>query len=132
MVRHRRTGMSSRVITGSTTTTSESTKPGYGIEWLRISELHFDPRINRTVKPSRVKTIVGEFDSDALGIIFVSKRAEGDYLVVDGQHRILALKEMGWGDQRVQCKVYPNLSLAQEAARTLRLNNTHKWTGVER
>jgi hypothetical protein len=40
----------------------------------------------------------------------------GKWYIVDGQHRIAALKIMGYGDQQVECEAYEGLSEKQEGA----------------
>lgn len=65
------------------------------------------------------------FDIDAFGIPVLSWR-EGKYYIVDGQHRIEAMKkwlEKGWEIQKIECLVYQGLDLQQEAKLFLDYNN---------
>lgn len=100
--------------------------------WLPLTTLRFDPRVNRGVEASRVTEIAANFDPDAFGVAEVSERSDGSYVVIDAQHRISALLEMGWQDQRVECKVHRGLSVKAEAALALKLNNTKAWSPLEK
>lgn len=95
--------------------------------WLPIGSLTFDTRVNRPLDPRRVAEIARDFDPEAVGVLVVSARSDGTYVVLDGQHRRAALVRAGFGaDQRVPCDVRHGLTLAQEAALFVRLNNTTK------
>ena len=50
----------------------------------------------------------------------------GWYYIIDGQHRIAALKQWlgSWQDQQIQCWAYEGLTEAQEAEVFLKLNDT--------
>jgi hypothetical protein len=85
------------------------------LEWLIVKDLRIDPRYQRDLSPLYVRRIVREFDPDAFGVIIVSERSDRHAYIVDGQHRIAALKEMGWEDQLVPCLVYRDLSIENEA-----------------
>lgn len=84
------------------------------LEWVLVSSLSVDARYQRDVSPSHVKNIVKHFDPDTFGVLVVSERSDGMY-IVDGQHRVAALRAMGWQDQRVPCLVYRGLSIEEEA-----------------
>ena len=66
-----------------------------------------------------------EFDANRLDIITVSKREDGKLVVLDGQHRIAAARLIGW-DRPVWCNVLEGLTLAQEAARFLMMQEGRK------
>jgi len=66
--------------------------------------------------------IAEEFDAEKFGYPVLSHR-DGCYYLVDGQHRIGALRRMGWSDQLVQCEVYEGLTEKQEADLFLARNN---------
>src|SRR5690242_16192920 len=85
-------------------------------EWLRADELVIDPMMGeRKYNARRAKRIAQTIDPDALGVLYVSKRRDGTYVVIDGQHRRGAFIELGWGDQKMPCHVYHGLTLADEA-----------------
>jgi hypothetical protein len=86
------------------------------VEWLPISVLNGDSDYQRPLNDRRVQTIMDNFDADAFGILTVSRRVDGSYWLIDGNHRKEALLRMGWkGNQQVECKVFRGLSPEQEA-----------------
>lgn len=93
----------------------ETTITTGNLEWLDVSTLKVDPEYQRELSAPWVRRIAREFDPDVLGVLVVSRRENGDVYVVDGQHRVAAIMEMGWHDQRVPCNVYEGLSLSDEA-----------------
>jgi ParB-like chromosome segregation protein Spo0J len=56
----------------------------------------------------------------------VSHRANGTYVLLDGQTRFGALKLLGSADDEFACTVYEGLNLQQEAEMFQKLNNTKK------
>jgi hypothetical protein len=58
--------------------------------------------------------IAANLDLNKLGFPIINHR-DGVYWVVDGQHRIYALKEWGFGDQKIPCEVYQGLTDAEMA-----------------
>jgi hypothetical protein len=87
------------------------------IRWLPISALNGDPAYQRALNEKRAQHIADNFDPFAFGLITVSQREDGTYWRIDGQHRLAALKRMGWDEkQQVQCVVFKGLSRQEEAA----------------
>jgi hypothetical protein len=76
----------------------------------------------REINNDWVNKIMTDFDPDAFGLVTVNKRADGSYAIVDGQHRIEAMRLLGWDDQKVDANIYEGLSLKQEAELFLLLN----------
>lgn len=92
-------------------------------QWIKVTDLSTDPRVNtRPVNTRRVKQMAAKFDPDAIGVILVSRRADGDHIILDGQHRWALMYEVGWEDQSLPSLVHENLSLADEA-RIFRIMN---------
>lgn len=88
-------------------------------QMINEGDLQFGP-YQRKLRISRVKKIVQGFDPSIFGVILVSKRTNGDYFVLDGQHRIAALRLLGKKNpntinQKVECRVHHGLTLAEEA-----------------
>lgn len=84
----------------------------------------------RKVRPARVKQIMDEFDPKLLDEVIVSYRS-GNYNVVDGQHRIAALKAMNGGaDVMITCKVLTGLTYEQEADLYERLDASKKKLNI--
>lgn len=99
------------------------------MEKLLASSLSIDHGFQRNVIQARVKSIAENLDLDGLGIIVVSRREDGSVVVIDGQHRIEALRYHGFDDEwKVDCRVYSELTEKQEAALYLHLNNTRRIT----
>ena len=93
------------------------------LRWVWIKDLHIEPTAQRGFIIGHASKLAAEFDPDKFGIPLVSDR--GDKLhVVDGQHRVEALRIMGWGDQQIQCWVFEGLTIAQEADLFLGHNNS--------
>lgn len=86
-----------------------------GIEQLRADVLNIDHRYQRPVGRRYVSRIAREFDARLFGIVTVSQRADGSYWILDGQHRVEALKKMGKGATMIPCEVLSGLTYQQEA-----------------
>jgi uncharacterized protein DUF6551 len=90
--------------------------------WVPIERMRVSPLAQRELNPARVNKILMNFDVEQLGALTVNDRNKSWY-VIDGQHRVEALRAMGWGDQQVQCWKYAGLSEAEEAEMFLKLND---------
>jgi hypothetical protein len=103
------------------------------IVWLPIGQLTVDPDINRPLTRERVTKIAADLDPNAIGVLTVSARPDGTYVLLDGQHRQAALRAAGWlSSQPVPCDVRHGLTRAQEASLFVKLNNTAKPLAVHR
>jgi hypothetical protein len=74
---------------------------------------------------ARVDHLLNDFDIDQIGYPVLNERG-GLYYIIDGQHRLEALKRWlgpGWETQKVACAVYPGLTEAEEAEMFLRHND---------
>lgn len=87
------------------------------IEWLALSSISSDHRVNtRPVDTGWVDRKVREgFEPDRIGVPIVSRRSDGTCVWLDGQHRGELIRRAGWSDQKIQCRVFTGLTLAQEA-----------------
>lgn len=92
------------------------------LRWVPIPQMRTSPLAQRDLNPSRVDKLAADFDLEQLGTPTVNERDGGFYLI-DGQHRIEALKQMGWGDQQIQCWTYKGLTETEEAEKFLKLND---------
>ena len=92
------------------------------LRWVPIADMRVNPVAQRELRPHRVAKLVAEFDPEQIGNPTVNLR-DGVYYIIDGQHRIEAMKAVGWGDQAVQCWTYEGLSEAEEAETFLKLND---------
>jgi len=93
------------------------------LHWVPIPLMRVSPLAQRDLSQARVDELAACFDVEQLGTPVVSHR-DGYFYVIDGQHRIEALKALGYGGRQVQCWTYQNLTEADEAAMFLTLNNT--------
>jgi hypothetical protein len=111
------------VTSTKTTATPTRIERGGHLQWVAIADLHVNGRAQRELRPGWAAQIAAEFDPDRFLPPLVSKR-EHKFYVIDGQHRIEAMRVMGWADQQIQCWVYEGLSEADEADLFLWHNNT--------
>lgn len=80
----------------------------------------------RPVNPKEVDRLIREWDDRLFDPIIVSFR-DGKFNVVDGQHRIAALRKMNDGNGvMVKCKVYSGLTYEQEAELYYKLDKAKK------
>lgn len=91
-------------------------------EWVHIAEMQVSPLAQRDMNPHWVNRLIATFDPDQLGVPTVNRRDNAWYLI-DGQHRIEALRGMGWGDQQIECDAYYGLTEEEEAEKFLQLND---------
>lgn len=89
--------------------------PGIARE-MSTGSLNSGQPYQRPVKPSDVNDLIKRWDPTYLTPIEVSYR-DGSYNVINGQHRIEAMRKMNGGvDVIVPCLIYTGLSYEQEAA----------------
>jgi hypothetical protein len=95
------------------------------LRWVPLTRMRVNPLAQRELRPARVSRLAAEFDVEQMGTPTVSHRGAWYYLI-DGQHRIEALKAWlgAWQDQQVQCWCYQGLTEADEAEVFLKLNDT--------
>jgi hypothetical protein len=105
------------------TRTSKADVGGDTTVWMKIEGLEVDGRAQRPFSERRATKIAQEFDPDYVGVIHVSQRLDGRFYIVDGQHRVGAMRILGWVDQRVECKLYHGLTVAEEAKLFGKLND---------
>lgn len=67
----------------------------------------------RLLHSDEVERIVKDFIPGKLGVLEVSEREDGRYAVIDGQHRMVALRRLGFKFAR--CNVVHGLSVQDEA-----------------
>lgn len=88
--------------------------------------LTVDHTVQRPLDGVRVAQIAADFEVDSLNVITVSERPDGTQHIVDGQHRIAAMRVIGKDTIPVRCVLWKGLSRADEAAMWRRLNNTRQ------
>lgn len=107
-------------------TTNPSEKPRVEreakLEWVPIPMMRVSPLAQRELNHARVDRLAADFDLEQIGTPTVNLR-DGFWYIIDGQHRIEALKAIGYEDQQVHCWAYRGLTDVQEAEKFLKLND---------
>lgn len=99
------------------------TNPGK-IQLISTVNLHSGLPYQRPVRPGHVKQLIRTWDPTYLTPVEVSYR-DGKYNIVNGQHRIEAMRKMNGGENlMVQCLVYTGLTYQHEAAMYYLLDKT--------
>jgi hypothetical protein len=95
------------------------------LRWVPLAQMRINPLAQRDLRPARVARVAAVFDLEQMGAPVVSHRG-GWYYLIDGQHRIEALKcWLGtWEGQQIQCWCYEGLSEQAEAELFPTLNDT--------
>jgi hypothetical protein len=78
-----------------------------------IKNLISDSRYQRNLRASVIAAIAKNFDPAKLGVLRVSRRGKFLFAVIDGQHRLEALRQLGYTE--VLCSVQDNLTVQDEA-----------------
>lgn len=93
------------------------------LRWVQLGQMRISPKAQREFRQAHAEQFASDFDLEGLGFPVVNHR-DGHYYVVDGQHRIAALRIIGFEDtDTVQCETYDGLSEAEEAELFLRRDN---------
>lgn len=98
----------------------------------RADMLIVDHSVQRALDTVRVDRMAADLHMDALGVITVSRRADGTGHIIDGQHRAAAVLRAGLGAELLPCMEYEGLTRAQEAAMFIRLNESKQVQSVDR
>ncbi len=110
-------------MTTNSTTTPPRVQRDARLKWVPIADMRVSELAQRDLNQARVDRIAADFDPEQVGTPTINLRA-GHYYIIDGQHRVEAMRQMGWGDQQIQCWTYEGLSEADEAERFLKLSDT--------
>lgn len=98
---------------------------------LHTSSLTSGLPYQRPVNPKEVERLILEWDDRLLDPITVSFR-DGKFNIVDGQHRVVALRKMNGSDMMVLCKVYNGLTYEQEAGLCYKLDKSKTRLSLSR
>lgn len=88
-------------------------------------------KVQRAQIDSWVRKLAKGFDPEGIGVITVSRRGDGHLVLIDGQHRILAMRELGIANMKVPCKIYSGLKESEEARLFRLLNNTRRISAYD-
>ena len=97
------------------------------IKQVPLGKMHITSRHaqREKINEARVDYLVSRFDFDQFGTPVLSER-DGEFYIIDGQHRIEALKRWlgtDWESSTIPCYVYDGLSEAEEAEKFLSMND---------
>lgn len=92
------------------------------LRWIPIPKMKVSPVAQRELNHARVNKLAAKFEPEQIGTPTLNER-DGHFYIIDGQHRMEVLKEVGWGDQQVQCWTYSGLTETEEAEMFLELND---------
>lgn len=99
------------------------------LQWVPLSQMQVNEVAQRDFNPKWAAELAAKFDVEEMGNPAVNQR-DGAFHVIDGQHRVEALKlwlgEGKWEDRSVECRVYDGLTDEQEAEKFLKLNDRLK------
>lgn len=101
------------------------------LRWVPVAAIKVSPNAQRKFRTHKAERIAANFDVDKIGTPIVSHR-DGHYWVIDGQHRVAALRLMGWDDQQVQCDVREGLDERAEAELFDGLNDSLRVSVLDR
>lgn len=92
------------------------------LRWVPINEMRVSPVAQRELNRARVDYLTANLDLEQIGSPTVSHR-DGHYYIIDGQHRIEALRDFGLGDEKIECWCYEGLTEQEEASKFDQLND---------
>jgi hypothetical protein len=98
---------------------------------MKVTEFSVDPSVQRQLNEPRVTALAKKFNPKMLGLITASKRADGRSYILDGQHRIAAARQKNYQGY-LATRLYENLTVAEEAALFLELNDTRKVNALDK
>lgn len=95
---------------------SKTTRRASKIHPVAISKMRIPPALvtQRQFRKAHGDELAANLDLNKLGFPIVNHR-DGNYWVLDGQHRIYALKENGFEHDNLDCEVYEGLTDAEMA-----------------
>lgn len=105
----------------------------YTEKMLPVSELEIDRRIQRDgINMAKVEHIKRHWNPAAAGFLTVSHRKDRSYVILDGQHRWEAWRQLSDNTGTFACRVFERLTLVEEAQMFLDLNYTTQPRLIEK
>lgn len=101
---------------------------------VKLSDLITDGRFNRKISQHWVNHIVTNFKGAVFGDIKVSERKDGKFVILDGQHRVEALRQLGFpeGRQIIPAEIHTGLNDSEEAYLTKTYNDNKLFGPFEK
>jgi len=90
-------------------------------DYIAIADIRVDPIYQRGCVPAWVSRLADRWDENAIGMICVSRRSDGLFYVIDGQHRYEAALRVGV--DLLPAEIWHNLTVPEEAAMFLQRND---------
>lgn len=97
---------------------------------VNVNRLGVDERYQRPVSIAKINKIVRDYNPIGIGTILASERSDGTLWVIDGQHRVEALKRLN--EVMVEVTIYSGMTLAEEATAFRILQEGSKANAAER
>ena len=104
------------------TTRSPKVEREARLRWVPLEQMRVSPYSQRDLNTARVDHLAANIDLEQIGNPTVNQRGT-TYHILDGQHRVEALRQIGYGDQQIQCWTYTGLTDEEEAEKFLKLND---------
>lgn len=94
-------------------------------KYVDLTELSVDPGVQRTegLDSRRVENMAAKFNPSALGSLIVSRRSNGELVVIDGMHRTETCRRVGYRG-KLSAIVHEGLTPEQERKLFVLYNNT--------
>lgn len=96
------------------------------LRWIAFGDMHVAVGVSQREKghkEARVNYLLAHLDLEQIGAPVLSLR-DGAYFIIDGQHRIEALRRFGFTPaDKLQCWVYEGLTQSQEGEKFLQYND---------
>lgn len=89
---------------------------------VKPNDLYLDMAYQRDINDNKVKLIMKNYNQNAVGVVTLSMRENGDLYIIDGSHRVEALRRMGLGNSDLNAIVFFDLSIQDEAELFVLLN----------
>jgi hypothetical protein len=89
-------------------------------ETVEFTKLFIDHSYQRPLTLRKLKEITENFEPSAITALIVSKRSDGQFAIIDGQHRFKAGTKIGL--KTFNCEVHHELSIADEASLFYKIN----------
>lgn len=105
-----------------TTSTAANAAQPY-IAALRAGDLFADRAYQRNLDTTRVDHMSDEYDRTLLGVLEVSARANGQYAIIDGQHRWAVARKLCGDEEHLVCQVHTGLTPGEEARLFLEIDS---------
>lgn len=109
-------------MSNANTTNKNRVQRDARLKWVPLALMKTSPVAQREINGARINAMVANFDPEQVGNPTVNLR-DGNWYIIDGQHRVEAMREVGWADQQVQCWTYEGLTEEEEAEVFLKLND---------